>query len=350
MRAWRHAAVGIVIMTVLTVLTNCRDNAAQQPEGATGTPLEAPTRLASADLRGKIVFANGDDHEIYVMNADGTNPVKLTNDPGYHGAPDWSPDGTRIAFHSTRSGNYDIYVMNADGSDVRRLTSNSVNDVCPAWSPDGSKVAFTRDKVEKEALYVMNTDGTEAVRISDWFKGVDHHIDWSPDGTRIAFVKWIEQDFLGDLWGAIHVTDADGIQPSSRLVNGFSPSWSPDGSKIVFYRYSWEKRRVFLGYSILRRGTILVVDTNTGRERAVTDDSLVRRDPAWSLDGSNIVFVGAEYDDRKDVPTGGHICVMDVDTGEEIRLTSEPGNYKAPKWWAPREKAAPTGQGEARGM
>ena len=57
--------------------------------------------------------------------------------------PTWSPDGSKIAFHSTRDGNNEIYVMNADGSGQTRLTNNPAAGLLPAWSPDGIKIAFT---------------------------------------------------------------------------------------------------------------------------------------------------------------------------------------------------------------
>ena len=73
--------------------------------------------------------------DIYVMNADGTNPVLLTNQEVSNGNPVWSPDSTKIAFDSSRDGNSEIYVINADGSNLVRLTDNDANDYAPAWSP-----------------------------------------------------------------------------------------------------------------------------------------------------------------------------------------------------------------------
>jgi Tol biopolymer transport system component len=85
----------------------------------------------------KIAFQSDRDgnFEIYVMDADGSDPVNLTNNPAYDAQPAWSPDGTRIAFHSYRDGNYEIYVMGADGSNPVRLTDNPEGDGYPAWSP-----------------------------------------------------------------------------------------------------------------------------------------------------------------------------------------------------------------------
>ena len=89
-----------------------------------------------------------DSYDIYVINSDGSNQRRLTNNtfmPGADFSPTWSPDGRSIVFTSKRdrdSNNYEIYVMGADGSNQRRLTNNSDNDFAPSWSPDGRLIAF----------------------------------------------------------------------------------------------------------------------------------------------------------------------------------------------------------------
>ena len=93
-----------------------------------------------AAQRPKIAFSSTRDgnSEIYVMDIDGRNHVRLTYDPGTDEDPSWSPDGERIAFVSRRSGVRQIYVMDSDGQNLVRLTEESVNSE-PTWSPDGKK-------------------------------------------------------------------------------------------------------------------------------------------------------------------------------------------------------------------
>ena len=114
---------------------------------------------------GQIVFVSLRDgnHEIFVMNADGSDQTNLSNNDANDFNPTWSPDGEKIAFTSDReNGNFDIYVMNAaDGSGQTRLTDNPGDDFNPTWSPDGEKIAFRsfRDSTEQsdnEDIYVMN--------------------------------------------------------------------------------------------------------------------------------------------------------------------------------------------------
>ena len=138
--------------------------------------------------KGKIVFvSNRDgDEQIYVMDADGSNAIKLTDVHDEEGNPtsaaphqtstahgefnlypDWSPDGTKIAFVSTRDGNNEIYVMNADGSNPTNLTNHSASDLFPIWSPDGTKIAFVSGRDGNAEIYVIDADGANPVNITN---------------------------------------------------------------------------------------------------------------------------------------------------------------------------------------
>ncbi len=218
------------------------------------------------------------DGEIYVMNADGSGVIQLTDNSYGDWYPTWSPDGSRIAFYSFRDGDNEIYAMNADGSGVIQLTNNSNDDWSPAWSPDGSSIAFNSDRDGNYAIYVMNTDGSGVIQLTnsvDW----DVNPTWSPDGSRIAFTSY------RDGYSEIYVMNADGsgaVRLTETHSDDLAPEWSPDGSRIAFVSH--------------RDGDYEIYVMNADGSGAVelTDNSSQDWLYAWSPDGSRIAF----YSDR----------------------------------------------------
>ena len=102
--------------------------------------------------------------EIYVMNAaDGSSPVNLTSNAASDLMPAWSPDGTKIAFASDRSGQLEIWVMNPDGSNPQQLTHGSSPAEFPAWSPDGAEIAYDSDG----HIWIMYADGSQPTRVTN---------------------------------------------------------------------------------------------------------------------------------------------------------------------------------------
>jgi Tol biopolymer transport system component len=144
--------------------------------------------------------------DIYVVNRDGTNVRRLTNDATVDDQPSWSPDGTKLVFRSMRAGQSDIWIMNADGSGQVNLTESLIGiglpvDEQPTFTADGSRIVFTHSDQSMNptdaSLFSMRADGSDARVLTDPTLGSDYDAAFSPDGQhlvvsrRINGVDWL---------------------------------------------------------------------------------------------------------------------------------------------------------------
>jgi Tol biopolymer transport system component len=255
-------------------------------------------------------------------------PKKLTTEAADSQDPVWSPDGSKLAFDSSRFDPFpgdavwlnDVFVMNADGTGVTRLTNSGFN-AYPAWSPDGSLIAFASDRGGGACpysyscelrIYVMRPDGSDVRQVATHPHGFarDTAPRFSPDGRRLVFTRTGTQDGVHPE-GALFVVRLDGTGLRRLTPFMFWPGdgdWSPDGKRIVFFAASTNPNDPNLGAAD-GLGDIFVIGVDGRNLTNLTHNWTGRAEsyfPVWSPDGKKILFLDnrrSAFPDRSGLAT-----------------------------------------------
>lgn len=315
----------------------------------------------------------GTASNIWTVGSDGNSAVALTqllNASSFD--PQWSPDGTKIVFYSGRALNgtdaandndtFNVWVMDADGSNptpLTALTAASANAVEPQWSPDGTKIVYrSRQALDGSNaanannvpnIWMMNADGSGETPLTelDGTGVLQVDPDWSPDGTKIAFRANRTLDGSDapndnntfNIW----VMNADGTQetPLTSLTAASTftgrPQWSPDGAEILFH----SARALDGSDSANATSNIWVMNADGTGQEPLTElqvSTFGGSEPQWSPDGTKIVFKSGHAFDGSDASNTNstiNIWVMNADGSEPTPLTNitaQDAHTALPQW------------------
>ena len=206
--------------------------------------------------------------QVFTMPAGGGTVTQITHGPRPSSQPTWSADGSKIAFTSTRSGKAQIYVVGAGGGTARRLTKDGAADTQPDWSPVGPRIVFTSTLSGRAQLYSILSNGKGLTRLTSSV-GTNSQAAWSPTAARLLFISTRAGD------PDVFVMNANGSNQirltSSKTFAESHPTWSPKGGSFAFTSNRSGNADVF---TRTLAGTLL---TNLTASDTAADTS-----PAWS--------------------------------------------------------------------
>jgi TolB protein len=171
--------------------------------------------------------------QICMYSLDSGKVVSFPRFRGTNTTPVWSPDGTQLMFSSSMAGNPELYVTDANGGKPRRLTFSTGVNISPAWNPKtGQTVTFVSDRGGIPKLYLMNADGTNTTALDLPDKGYLIDPAWSPNGQLLAF-SWRRPEGNYDIY-VMDPATLQIVEITRDAARNERPSWAPDGRHIVF--------------------------------------------------------------------------------------------------------------------
>ena len=310
--------------------------------------------LVSTFASAKILFFSSrtGNHEIYMMNDDGSNIQRLTDNSMADRNPRWSPDGKRIIFERglapkdpTVDTESKIFVMDADGRNEHLLTNTPANYRRPAWHPDGTRIAFSVREAGTRDIAVMNLQ-TGAVKrvINNPEGGLSDSPDWSPNARQIVFEH--SDEFGRNIW----TMTADGKHNKRRsppspdiFLFRYRPRWAPDGVHILYPEAVYKR----LPGKLDLVGMRLIIQNVLAGTRDIHElpKGFLVVCANWMSDGRDVLFTAS---DRKVSKVNG-IYRYRLRTRELIPLTDPRDNYYVTDW-RPGESLYVSPKGKLTGL
>jgi len=253
--------------------------------GPDGPPDNRPVRVGRAnqpdDWRlsaGSLVYESpGRDRvNIHRYDAGAAAPVRLTTHRARDQRPRWSPDGSKVAFHSDLAGSNDIYVIERDGSNLRRITDHPGQDTDPDWMPDG-RLVFSSDRDGDENIYLLNLESGRLIQVTHYSGGRTGGPTAAGDGRRIAFSS--DRLFSWQVY-VLDLGNGEIERITGPLPGKCNPAWSPREDRIAF----------------MSGGDLIGTDLRSARPdgsgtRSIGSGVSNNEDPQYSENGRRLVWV-----------------------------------------------------------
>ncbi len=291
----------------------------------TRSPTMEPTPMGGTKLLAFVSDREGKKNQIFTYNLATKEIIQLTTDPAEKGRLAWSPDGRKIYYEAKMAdGKKDIFVMNADGSDPVNLTKFAgYDDLYPAPSPIGDRLAFVSFRNTWQQIYWMSEAGEGVINVSAYHSG--EHFNrpqewdpaWAPDGFMMYLVLGVT--------GKVRVYRWDSRNPTSdpyvvTILDGDywegEPAISPSGEYVAYTHFFSGGSKICIAY------------TDLSKRKSCTDaltDSVYNSDPDWSPDGQWIAYTSKR---------GGNseVHLVMISGAGDINLTDNPASDLYPAW------------------